>query len=683
MLVEEIQLDNFRYIKHEVLKLPEGKTFILLGTNGSGKSTFLYALPFCFYGHSDWKLEDTIRWGSSKGSVTVIFKIRGNRYKAVRSFTKRSSSFDMFQEVNGKWKDIGGGLNNQASQAFKKIFPVPKEVFLQVICKIQTDDPKYTLGAFCNATSKGMYDIIKEFLDVALVERLETTNKEILNNLSKDVIRLESKKESSENLIDNISHIPLEPYKDKLEQLEIDKEILQGSYDIACEYETNMSNYESAQKFIKQYSDIKKWYDRWQPLKSLEEPTALYDKEELSKKENLMESKEKKVSKLKKDKVETEINLDKAMDDLEVMNKSNNELNNKVSNIEHTISLYEEGKCPTCERRFRNTDDRIEELRNEIEELEETHTSDKELKAQRQHIRDLKSTFNKISKRIYDLNTEINDIATLIGAMTNNKEKTENWNKKLAFLQEYPYDDSPDNIYRKYSNALEVEKPEKEVEEKAAVIKEKLDKVEKDYIKYTKELEEAKHNNKMLETHATIIRQCEEELEQVATDYEQHKKLSKLYSRTGAPHLMIRDFLSNLQLYANQYLKKFTNDRFSVEFKTTQQGRNNIELILYDSERGNKPRPYSTLSRGEKTRIALSIEVLGMGKAFTTLSGIEVKTCLMDEVYGLDEEGQREFAEILTEMSGARPVMGGVVCFESMATNFENIIKIENGKIAR
>ena len=143
---------------------------------------------------------------------------------------------------------------------------------------------------------------------------------------------------------------------------------------------------------------------------------------------------------------------------------------------------------------------------------------------------------------------------------------------------------------------------------------------------------------------------------------------------------MIQEFLDQLEYNANKYLRDFADGRFSVEFSTDYQSNNPLDMKFYDLKFGKKqPMPFSSFSKGERTRIALAVEFLGFRKTFAELSSIEIDSGFIDEVYGLDEEGQKRFAEVLSEISSVVPVIGGVACFGEH--NFENVFFIENGQI--
>ncbi|MFW5895525.1 MAG: hypothetical protein ACOCT9_02155, partial [archaeon] len=644
--------------------------------------------------------------GTKEGYVEIDFQCKGKKYRARRTMDKRSTSFKLLQYIDGGYKPIvESDTNSQHEQKFKQIFPVPKEVFLQIVTKVQTDDTRYHLGSFCKATPKGMYDIIKEFVEVVKIEKYEKKNKEIIQELNNNVIEYESTINTSKDAIENLD---LRPVKDReIEGLK--KRIKNINKKINKERKASMRSekwykqkekYDKAKKTIKKFNGIKDWYERWQPLKAIKKPEEIYDPETLKELKDKLENEKELVKGIPDEIKEYKENIKSEKNKLKDIKQKYNKLKEenekiyaKIDKIEKKLSLLKAGKCSECARRFNKTEERIKKKKAEKEEVKKELHPEKKLKNLKEKKNEIEESIKAFENKIDSLQelrikttNKVSELSNTITKMESSKEATEKWRKKQKFLKEYentPFKKiGPDEGYRKLKNAEDVDPPEGEKPRPMTEIEDEIEDMEniRDMIK--DKLNKLQNKKEQYEYHINKIKEAKAELKKFETDLEKHKKLAKVYSRTGAPHFMVKEYLQNLQHYANIYLDRFTKGRIAIEFKTNHSNKNKpIELIFYDAERNNKPRKYNTFSRGEKTRVALSIEFLAMSKTFSQLTDIDLQTGLIDEVYGLDEEGQKEFAEILTEMSGARPVMGGVVCFESMAHNFENVIKVEDGRL--
>jgi energy-coupling factor transporter ATP-binding protein EcfA2 len=72
---------------------------------------------------------------------------------------------------------------------------------------------------------------------------------------------------------------------------------------------------------------------------------------------------------------------------------------------------------------------------------------------------------------------------------------------------------------------------------------------------------------------------------------------------------------------------------------------------------------------------------LALSNAFSDLPGIHIDTLWLDEVYGLDENGQREFAQIVEEVAKEKEIVCATSCFNSMSLYFGNSLEMQNGKL--
>jgi len=83
MIIKRIELRNFKSHKHSILKLDEGIS-VILGENGSGKTSILEAIGYALFRLQPVKLEQLIRRGADDMSVIIDFSLRGEDYKVVR-----------------------------------------------------------------------------------------------------------------------------------------------------------------------------------------------------------------------------------------------------------------------------------------------------------------------------------------------------------------------------------------------------------------------------------------------------------------------------------------------------------------------------------------------------------------------------------------------------------------------
>ena len=159
-----------------------------------------------------------------------------------------------------------------------------------------------------------------------------------------------------------------------------------------------------------------------------------------------------------------------------------------------------------------------------------------------------------------------------------------------------------------------------------------------------------------------------------------HQKLRVIYGKGGAPRKIIQKWIRVVESETNRQLDRLTQSKFSVIFNDkTDTGRDTIDLAIIDNALGQE-RKFLTLSGGERTRVNVAL-ALALSNAFSDLTGIHIGTLWLDEVYGLDENGQREFAQIIEEVAKEKEIVCATSCFNSMSLYFENCLEMQNGKL--
>ncbi len=111
MLLETLHIVNFRSHKNTTVKFQYGTT-VIVGDNGSGKSTIIDAVLFALSGER-WekreglKLDNFIRWNESGMSVSLLFTADGVKYRVKRGkILNRSTSATLdIMNMDG-WKNI-------------------------------------------------------------------------------------------------------------------------------------------------------------------------------------------------------------------------------------------------------------------------------------------------------------------------------------------------------------------------------------------------------------------------------------------------------------------------------------------------------------------------------------------------------------------------------------------------
>jgi len=134
MKLKEIKLKNFKSHSDFSIKFTEGLTG-LFGANGSGKSSLISAVNYVLTGVviGGDKKEDVLKWGTTKGKVTLLFEHETKEYILERSLHNAKTSL----------KTTDGGISMTTRSVVQKyihdITGVHPDLYDKVICVAQEE----------------------------------------------------------------------------------------------------------------------------------------------------------------------------------------------------------------------------------------------------------------------------------------------------------------------------------------------------------------------------------------------------------------------------------------------------------------------------------------------------------------------------------------------------------------
>lgn len=689
MLIRKIECVNFRAIKNESFELPTGG-FVVTGKNGSGKSSWIYALNFAFYGTvPGLTISDLLSWGEKSGRVSVWFEIRGERYKITREFNSSSTKLSLTWYPKDDDPQVYSAVG--ASDLLKSIFPITPDVFNEIVVK-----PQGEFGSLTETTPTGRYHLFRQLADIEIWEKYGKINDMVLYELRSKLSGAMGDFENANAAIKNLDLRPID--QDEFNQAEKEYQKLRKELPLINEqwiairsHNERVQGYLEAQETLRQYKDIPALFEEYQKVKDFKKPTEPYNEEALQKLEIFIKETPGEIEKFHKQAeeleaavVEIEKEIQSAQDEYRLKDKANAVLGQEISTLIHQKELVEQGNCPTCGRPFEDVEGQLKAIQEQIQEIESKMYKCTDLLIK---IETLNNQRNDLRAKIAYANGQVKILqrdldrakerAALILAAA---EDTKNYQLKQEFLNKYPYDKPPSEVFALYAAASSVEKPEPAALIDEKEIREKLNTTNAGIEALRSKIDKMKADQKAYEYHKQVIENATRAVEELEPQIAVHTDLKEVYGRNGVPRKIISRWINAVETETNRQLNVITNGQFTINFiDKTETGRDTIDLIIIDNHTGDE-RKFKALSGGERTRINVAL-ALAMSNVFSDLTGIRIDTLWFDEVYGLDENGQRDFATCVEMIANEKPVVGAISCFDSMTAYFSNSIVMQKGKI--
>ena len=353
--------------------LQVSRTNLIVGTNGSGKSTILDALTFSLFGRPFRKISKSMLVNSVNQKDTMVeieFSIGNNKYTVIRGI--KPSKFQIF--CNGEPWDEDAKAVDQQKNFEQSILKMNYKSFTQIVVLGSS-----TFVPFMRLPGQQRREIIEDILDIQVFS--------IMNGKLKDKIR-----ENNEEIKDLDYNLHL--LEEKIE--------LQKKYMLELKKKTEAEIDKKKEK-IKEYHDEEQTSTEY--VHNLTEEVKDLSKE--------MEDYSKSSSKLKK------------------LNTILIKLNTKLKNCKKEHKFFEDNHvCPTC------TQDLSDEFRHDMIEngkskLEEMHGGYEELTTAIEAEEKRSEKFLELSQQVNERNTLITNVNYQLMTIRNNVTEIDKEIKEL------------------------------------------------------------------------------------------------------------------------------------------------------------------------------------------------------------------------------------------------------------
>ena len=380
----------------------DAQTNLILGTNGSGKSTILDALTFSLYNKPFRKINKPQLVNSVNEKeclVEVEFSIGSREYKVIRGI--RPNVFEIW--VDGKVQDQDAAAADQQKKLEESILKLNYKSFTQTVILGSA-----TFVPFMQLTSSNRRDIVEDLLDIKifstmssiLKDRMRRTNELIREfSIKKDMI--EDKIEMQENFIKDIEKSGRERIQKKESNIEsLDGEIVTITKEneslmtrIDTELKPKLENLNNSKKTLKKLNTIKAKLE--QKIQNLVSEHQFFQ--------------ENSVCPTCTQSIEEQFRLDKIVD----IEENSKELNDGYKELEEAINVEQEK-----DQKFLTYSTEINRLNNDIS------TNNVKVTGLNRQIRTLRNEVQEITNQIQNRNSEKCVLEGLIKDLSKTEESS-------------------------------------------------------------------------------------------------------------------------------------------------------------------------------------------------------------------------------------------------------------------
>ena len=380
------------------IKLNRSKSTLIVGENGTGKSTILDALSWSLYGKAFRKINKVQMINSINGKgaeVQVEFVIGKDNFRIEREIKKYGSSrFEIFK--NDKLVDQAANSRDYQEYLERHILKMNHRSFCQIVVLGSA-----TFMPFMQLTAQHRREVIEDLLDIEIF----TT----MNTLLKEKVSVN---------------------KDSLQQVGYDADLLNEKIDLQNQYlktvkDDNDKRIQQHQdKIEKSRNEIQEYQQQIEQLNEqvAELNSSIADKDSVSKKKKKIEQLEVKI-KSKMSSLVKEIEFFNDHDNCPTC-KQDIDHEFKCSTIEAKNTTLEDTTAgfEQLQKEYYNVTERLEEINDVQEQVNALLT---EINSNNSHINAINQMINSIQKDIDEMQSEDQDTSELSSKLDELKQELE------------------------------------------------------------------------------------------------------------------------------------------------------------------------------------------------------------------------------------------------------------------
>lgn len=230
MLIEKLELENFRSHKDTKIDLNQGITLIL-GENGAGKSSILEAINFALFGKLSTNLDESIRRPTNEEDevkqmqVRILFKQDGKTYEIKRG-RKKNTTAELSELRDGKKIILAKAISDVNSE-IESLLNIDNDSFQNAVYIKQGEITKLT-----ESKPAEKKKLIAKLLNIDSVEKAYNHMNDLINiyksradKNSGRLMNLEEIKENKKLTFDEIKQLQAQLNKQNKEVLKLKEKL--------------------------------------------------------------------------------------------------------------------------------------------------------------------------------------------------------------------------------------------------------------------------------------------------------------------------------------------------------------------------------------------------------------------------------------------------------------------------
>jgi exonuclease SbcC len=328
---------------------------------------------------------------------------------------------------------------------------------------------------------------------------------------------------------------------------------------------------------------------------------------------------------------------------------SSNEIDSKIKEVNNSIKLNDEEliDVKTKKNEFDINKNNIKEQiklieinKKEIEkskkEIEDKVLSDKYIKDKLDLINNKFDIIERFKKELLEIDIE-KELVYWKDIVKEQKKTINNKNERIIAID---------------SDIMSIPSDDNKIKEEFIILKDNLDKEKAIYHTLKANVKNLEEKIKEFDIIFTRYKNDINELNELNENLTTYKELVTAFSSSGIKAKILTKAIEELEEESNSMLKKLTDGRLSIEFKTEKELKNKSEKTVFEVhvKDGDKILPFNQYSGGEKFRISFVLRI-ALSKLLLKRANSKLEFLIIDEAISpLDENGIEGVLQIIREL---------------------------------